>query len=62
MATWIMEMEEEGMDEFGFIPETVRCWGETFELNVVERVAKIRCWQNVREEGGFVERKATFRW
>lgn len=64
MATWIMEMEEEGMDEDGFIPETARCFGETFALDMATKTASVRCWQNVMEEkgAGCVERKTTIKW
>lgn len=61
MATWIMEMEEEGMDEAGFVPEHVRCFGETFALNMATRTVEMRCWQNLAE-GGCVERKTKIEW
>lgn len=58
---WIMEMEEDGMDEDGFIPEDNRCFGETFALNTAIRTAEVRCWQNV-EGGGCVERRTSIKW
>jgi hypothetical protein len=60
MATWIMEMEEEGMVD-GFVPESSRCFGETFSLDMPSGRATIRCWQNV-EGGGCVKRSTTIEW
>ena len=61
MATWIMEMEEEGMDENGFIGDEWRCWGETFALDMVSQTANVRCWQGL-PGGGAVERTTTLKW
>jgi hypothetical protein len=61
MATWIMEMEEEGMDKEGFIPEEWRCWGETFSLDWVSQTASVRCWQGILGHGA-VEQTKIIEW
>jgi hypothetical protein len=62
-AKWMMDMEEEGMDENGFIPEYSRCFGETYDLNMPRKTAIVRCMQNVSEPiGGSIERTTTIKW
>ena len=46
VGEWIMSIEEEGVDELGYIPENSRVWGENIELDLQRRRAKIRCRQN----------------
>ncbi len=48
----MMGIEEEGMDEYGFIPEHARAHGETISLELQKRSAVVRCRQNVREPVG----------
>ena len=61
IATWIMELEERGMDDLGYVPESARCFGETFSLNMASSTADARCWQNL-VGGGRVKRKTTILW
>lgn len=67
----MMELEEEGVDELGYVPEESRAWGETVELDLQRRKARLRCRVGVGVgdgmEGMFGERgsdggKATWRW
>jgi hypothetical protein len=61
-ATWIMDMEEKGMDDDGFIPESSRCFGEVFDLDMPRGTAVVRCQQNVSDPAGSTERKVTINW
>jgi len=51
IGEWMMSIEDEGMDEIGYIPEHARAWGESIELDLQRRKAKVRCRQNVKEGG-----------
>ncbi|KAF4637488.1 hypothetical protein G7Y89_g592 [Cudoniella acicularis] len=53
VASFIVNIEEEGMDEIGYIPEEKRAWGESMELDLQRRRAIVK----VR-----VGRKGTSEW
>lgn len=53
VASFIVNVEEEGMDEIGYIPEESRVWGESMELDLQRRRALVK----VR-----VGRKGTSQW
>lgn len=62
-ATWMMNIEEEGMDEDGNIPEQFRCFDEKFDLNVPGRIAVVRCQQNLSAPvAGRVEKRKIIKW
>ncbi|PVH75905.1 hypothetical protein DL98DRAFT_465918 [Cadophora sp. DSE1049] len=58
IGEWMMGIEEEGMDEYGCIPESARAWGECVTLDLQRRRAVVRCRQNCMEADG----KIGWRW
>ncbi|KAH7407147.1 hypothetical protein BKA64DRAFT_572310 [Cadophora sp. MPI-SDFR-AT-0126] len=52
IGEWMMGIEEEGMDEYGCIPESARAWGECVTLDLQRRRAMVRCRQNYMEADG----------
>ncbi|KAK0117374.1 hypothetical protein ONS96_013204 [Cadophora gregata f. sp. sojae] len=52
IGEWMMGIEEEGMDEYGCIPESARAWGECVTLDLQRRRALVRCRQNYMEADG----------
>ena len=58
---WIIGIEEEGMEADGYIPEDARCWGESTELDMHRRSARVRCRQNLRG-GGWRWRETQIFW
>ena len=61
VAAWMMDLEEEGMAEFGHIPEHARAWGECIMLDLHAKRAIVKCRQNVKE-GGWRERETVIAW
>ena len=61
VGEWMMNLEEEGVDQNGEIPEYARVWGEHVELGLQRRRAKVKCRQNVRE-GGWIWRETEISW
>lgn len=59
IGEWMMSIEEEGMDTNGFIPEHSRAWGESVELDLQGRKARVRCRQNFKSR---VTGKVEWRW
>ncbi|CZR52497.1 uncharacterized protein PAC_02374 [Phialocephala subalpina] len=59
IGEWMMSIEEEGMDTNGYIPEHSRAWGESVELDLQGRKAKVKCRQNFRSR---VSGKVEWRW
>ncbi|KAL2072939.1 hypothetical protein VTL71DRAFT_10263 [Oculimacula yallundae] len=58
IGEWMMGIEEEGMDEYGCIPESTRAWGECVTLDLQRRRALVRCRQNFLDEDG----RVAWRW
>ncbi|CZT10035.1 uncharacterized protein RCO7_03172 [Rhynchosporium graminicola] len=56
IGEWMLGIEEEGMDEFGRIPECARAWGETVTLDLQRRSARVRCRQH------FLDREGEMAW
>ncbi|KAN0112291.1 hypothetical protein V8E51_005242 [Hyaloscypha variabilis] len=61
VAQWMMDIEEEGVDENGEIPEHARVWGECVELELHQRRARVKCRQNVMG-GGWIFRETQISW
>lgn len=61
VGQWMMDIEEEGVDENGDIPEHARVWGECVELELHQRKAKVKCRQNVLG-GGWIWRETQISW
>lgn len=63
IGAWVMSIEEEGMNEDGYIPEDARAYGENTELDMLIRMGTVRCRQNVKGmKGGFRIRETVIRW
>lgn len=66
IGRWMMELEQAGMDSNNYIPEHARVWGETVELDLQGRGAKVKCRQNFMDPvTGTLEwewRETYFRW
>lgn len=60
---WIVSIEEEGMDERGFIPEGNRIWGEVMDVDFGKRevVVRVRRWKNLAKKV-WKFRKEVLRW
>jgi hypothetical protein len=61
IGQWMMDIEEEGADENGNIPEHARAWGECVELELQRRRARVKCRQNVIG-GGWIWRETQISW
>jgi len=61
VGQWMMDIEEEAVDENGDIPEYARAWGECVELELHQRRAKVKCRQNVLG-GGWIWRETQISW
>lgn len=59
IGEWMISIEEEGMDTNGYIPEHSRAWGESVELDLQGRKARVRCRQNFKSR---VTGKVEWRW
>ena len=63
VGAWMVAIEEEGMDETGYIPEEYRIWGEAMEVNFRKRevAVKVRTWENL-EKGVWRYRREVLSW
>ena len=63
IGQWIMEIEEEGMDENGFVPEWSRVRGAEVNFDLRERTAQVRCLRR-KSQGSdeMVLREAEMTW
>jgi len=62
VAAWVMSLEEEGMDEIGFIPEEKRAWGVCVETDLQRRVARVRCKVGRKGTGLWREERTEVSW
>ncbi|KAI9049729.1 hypothetical protein LZ554_005881 [Drepanopeziza brunnea f. sp. 'monogermtubi'] len=60
IGQWMMEIEEEAVDERGFVPEGKRAWRECIELDLQRRRARVTC--KVGSWKGWQERERSVSW
>lgn len=52
LSQWRMAIEEEDMDENGYIPEEARINSESLRFDIATQTATVRCTQNVKGADG----------
>jgi hypothetical protein len=62
VAAWMISLEEDGMDEIGYIPEEKRAWGECLELDLQRRTALVKCKLGRKGTNDWEERMTEICW
>ncbi|TVY14250.1 putative transcriptional regulatory protein [Lachnellula arida] len=62
VAAWMTSLEEQGMDEIGYIPEEKRAWGECLEIDLQRRTALVKCKLGTKGTNDWGEMRTEISW